>query len=85
VVQTARLAVFVPQDHTDGPLFLVIGEVAEVGTVCRVVSQACGINEAFNDFVKGDFQLHTVLVNYMAAPIPPTIAVGSRQPSCRSQ
>jgi len=38
------------------------------------MSQACGINEAFNDSAKADFQLYTVLVNHMTAPIPPTIA-----------
>ena len=63
-------------------LFQVVGEVVEVGSSVtrfkvgdRVVSQACGINEAFNDSVKGDFRLYTVLVNHMTAPIPPTIAV----------
>jgi NADPH:quinone reductase-like Zn-dependent oxidoreductase len=73
------LSVSVPRDHTGGPLFPVSGEVVEVGNfvtrfkvVDRVVSQAC-VDEAFNDSAKGTFQLNTVLVNHMTAPIPPTI------------
>lgn len=40
----------------------------------RVVSQACGIDEAYNDSAKGAFQLYTVLVDHMTALIPPTLS-----------
>ena len=40
----------------------------------RVVSQACGIKEAYNDSAKGAFQLYTVLVDHMTSPIPPTLS-----------
>jgi NADPH:quinone reductase-like Zn-dependent oxidoreductase len=38
------------------------------------VSQACGIDQAFNDSAKGAFQLYTVLVDRMTSPIPPPIS-----------
>ncbi|KAE9371256.1 putative alcohol dehydrogenase [Stipitochalara longipes BDJ] len=59
----------------------VAGEVVEVGSAVkrfkvgdRVVSQACGVDEAFNDPTKGAFQLYTVLVDHMTSPIPPTLS-----------
>lgn len=40
----------------------------------RVVSQACGVDEAYNDSAKGAFQLYTVLVDHMTSPIPSTMS-----------
>jgi NADPH:quinone reductase-like Zn-dependent oxidoreductase len=74
-----RLIVPVLMEHTD--FFLVAGEVVEVGSAItrfkvgdRVVSQACAIDQAFNDSAKGAFQLYTVLVDYMTSPIPSTMS-----------